>query len=188
MWAGGRRWENLLGVRARSPPNALDKMRRRACDAILNVTRLHPLSEFWLDPWVPPPTPFAVALKGGSKPTKGQTLAATVCPVRRDDDDDDGAQRHLPATTAYSRGPNALACRARPAERAAPARGAGGAAPDEASRVRAIACTGGQPRLEQSTRSDAAGCAGKIVGSSVEWSSVEERRGSAVEQSESHNL
>ena len=32
-----------------------------------------------LDPWVPPPTPFgefAVALKGGSKPTKGQPLAS----------------------------------------------------------------------------------------------------------------
>ena len=80
-------------------------------------------------------------------------------------------------TTAYGRGPAALACCGRPAKRAAPARGSGGAAPEEASCLRAVARTGEQPRLEQGTRSDAAGCAGKSFDSSVEWSSVEERRG-----------
>ena len=80
-------------------------------------------------------------------------------------------------TTAYGRGPAALACCGRPAKRAAPARGSGGAAPDEASCLGAVARTGEQPRLEQGTRSDAAGCAGKSFDSSVEWSSVEERRG-----------
>jgi hypothetical protein len=73
----------------------------------------------------------------------------------------------LPATTAHGRGPTALACCARPAKRAAPARVSGSAAPDETSRVRALAGTGGQPRLEQGARSDAAGCAGKRVGTSV---------------------
>lgn len=79
--------------------------------------------------------------------------------------------------TAYGRGPAALACCGRPAKRAAPARGSGGAAPDEASCLRAVARTGEQPRLEQGSRSDAAGCAGKSFDCSVEWSSVEKRRG-----------